>query len=515
MRKKQREILSPTVTVSAVHATVTAIDILPNDALFQIFDFCRVGHNPLESPFHPVWQWQRLIHVCRRWRLIIFSSPRRLDLCLRCKLGTPVRKNLDLWPAFPIIVDYINSPRHTSKISPNDDDNVIAALEHPDRVRCLKLPVTSSLLEKVATVAREPFPTLAQLWLSSKGGNVSVLPSEFLGGTAPRLRSFHLDGIAFLTLPTLLSSAFDLVDLSLHRIPQAGYISPEVMVASLAALTRLDFLSIGFQSSTSHPDGFDECLTATLAPIPTRVVLSALTLFEFRGASEYLEDLVARIDAPCLASIQIKYFNQLIFEVPQLFKFIRRTQIIEQALDALVYLLPSYIYLVLLAGPADNRRISLYLHILCQGLDWQVSHLAEVLSQSSAVLPNVHHLSIFDFPSPRLKDEMDDTEWLALFRQFTAVQTLRVFGQQTGHVAHALNNVTVEMVPEILPALRLLFLEYETAGGVEKFITAHLLAGLPPVATANTLQEYFSGRSVPPFKGRRTSYLRSYRPPLT
>ena len=123
--RKMRKISGSTVSV----ARATAINILPDVALLQIFDFCRVDHDPNEFPFYAVWQWQRLIRVCRRWRLVMFSSPRRLDLYLRCKPGTPVRKNLDIWPALPIIIDYIDSSLPNINIYPNDDDNIIAALE--------------------------------------------------------------------------------------------------------------------------------------------------------------------------------------------------------------------------------------------------------------------------------------------------------------------------------------------------------------------------------------------------
>ncbi len=150
--------------------------------------------------------------------------------------------------------------------------NIIAALEHPDRVRCLK--------GKVATVTQEPFPMLTQLWLSSKDENLSVLPGAFLGGSAPCLQQIHLEGIPFPTLPSLISSATDLVVLYLHRIPHTGYISPEAMVASLATLTRLCDLSIEFQSSTSRPHQSGS--RRRLAPL-TRAVLPALTSFEFRG----------------------------------------------------------------------------------------------------------------------------------------------------------------------------------------------------------------------------------------
>jgi hypothetical protein len=481
-------------------ARATTIDILPDDILLQIFDFCRVGHLPLQSPSNPVLEWHKLIHVCRRWREIIFSSPLRLDLCLICKHRTPVRKNLGLWPTFPIILDYDDYPHPTSKISSNDEDNIIAALEHPDRVRCLRIPVTKSVLEKVATVAQEPFPILTQLWLSSQCESVSALPSTFLGGSAPRLRGIYLEGIPFPALPTILSSTSDLVVLYLHRMPHVGYISPEVMVTSLVALPRLDFLYIGFQFPPPLPGQISS--RRRTAP-PTQVILPVLTIFEFYGTSEYLEDLVAQFDAPRLASIHIKVVNQLVIQVPQLFRFICHTQIIEQActMDAGIYFYfydASSVYLGLSSGPAEKRRISLDLQIAC--LD-QVSHLAEVLAQFCTVFSDVRHLFIYasDLP-PSWRDNMDHTGWLALLRQFTATETLFICHLIAGHVSDALNDVTAEMAPEILPALCSLYLVDEPARRVEEFITARQLSGLPPVTLAHTQDDFRSRRKVPPFQ---------------
>ena len=454
-----------------------------------------MGRNPLGSPFHPVLEWHKLIHVCRRWRQIIFSSPRRLDLYLLCTSGTPVRKNLGLWPAFPIIIDHVNYPNYSSKIfSPDDEDNIIAALEHPDRVRCLKLPVTSLLLGKVATVAQQVFPMLTQLRLSSNNDeNVPVLPSAFLGGSAPLLQDIHLEGIPFPTLPTLLPSATDLVVLHLHGIPHTGYFTPEAMVASLATLTSLDVLYIAFQSHTSRPNQSGN--GRRVAPL-TRAVLPALTSFEFRGASEYLEDIVSRIDAPRLTVFSIWYFNQLIFQVPQLFRFVGRTQIPEQAptMDAEVFFHDSLVYISLYSGQVESGQIPLDLQISCKELDWQVSHLAAVLSQSSVILSKVVHLSIDAHDlQPSLQDDVDHIEWLELFRQFTAVETLEVSARLAGHVAVALKDVTAEMVPEMLPALQLLCLEDESVGGIEQFVTTRQLSG-QPIAIANSLSEFLMRR---------------------
>ena len=53
---------------------------------------------------------------------------------------------------------------------PSDEDNVIAALEHPDRVRGVCLDVMSSQLGKVAMAMQDPFPVLKRLEMRSVAG---------------------------------------------------------------------------------------------------------------------------------------------------------------------------------------------------------------------------------------------------------------------------------------------------------------------------------------------------------
>ncbi|KAH8978773.1 hypothetical protein EDB92DRAFT_2119071, partial [Lactarius akahatsu] len=110
------------------YVCATTIDMLPDDVLLDIFDFCRV-----DKAYDP-WtlRWARLAHVCRKWRQVIFASPHRLRLQLGCARRTPVRKYLDVWPAFPIDIYYYIDD------DPTVNDNLIAALEHPNRVCSLQ-----------------------------------------------------------------------------------------------------------------------------------------------------------------------------------------------------------------------------------------------------------------------------------------------------------------------------------------------------------------------------------------
>ena len=121
-------------------------------------------------------------------------------------------------------------------------------------MRHVDLSVSSSLLGKLFTVIEEPFSALTRLRLSSEDVNGQVIPGGFLGGSSPRLREISFSRIPFQALPTLLSSESDLLKLRLRDIPPTSFTSPEAMVACLAALTRLEDLSIGFQSPTTRPD---------------------------------------------------------------------------------------------------------------------------------------------------------------------------------------------------------------------------------------------------------------------
>ncbi|KAH9057228.1 hypothetical protein EDB87DRAFT_1122394 [Lactarius vividus] len=85
------------------------IDTLPEDVLLEIF-YSYQTDDDLRSPLIPApCRWLALVHVCRRWRQIVFESPLRLDLQLLCTYRTPVRKNLGFWPPFPIVIEHCHN----------------------------------------------------------------------------------------------------------------------------------------------------------------------------------------------------------------------------------------------------------------------------------------------------------------------------------------------------------------------------------------------------------------------
>ncbi|KAH9955720.1 hypothetical protein BGW80DRAFT_1566065, partial [Lactifluus volemus] len=103
------------------------IGSLPDNVLIEIFDFYQVKTEVYEHP----WDWEKLVHVCRRWRCVIFGSPVRLNLELICTEKSPVRKLLDVWPPFPLIIKFDFDNRIWERIDVTD--NLIAALERRDR----------------------------------------------------------------------------------------------------------------------------------------------------------------------------------------------------------------------------------------------------------------------------------------------------------------------------------------------------------------------------------------------
>ncbi|KAH9170328.1 hypothetical protein EDB89DRAFT_2230743 [Lactarius sanguifluus] len=455
------------------HGHATTISMLPDNVLLEIFDF-YLSSSYTYCP--TTWQWHVLAHVCQTWRQLVFASPHRLNLRIICTQRTPVRKNLGIWPAFPIVIDYRRSRRI---LRPKEEENIIAALEHPNRVCQLELNITGSQLEKMAaTVMQATFPVLTCLDVLLTERDAAILPSGFLGGSAPLLRSITLCGIPYPALPTLLLSVNDLVKLDLQKIPPTGYISPKAMVMSLETLPRLETFIIEFQSATSRPD--------RIHPPPiTPTVLPTLTKFHFKGAIEYLEDLVAQIDGPQLDQIVIKYLNWVAdFRFAQLTQFINRSEGPElaQFKHAKVTLLSNAVVFETseeYCEPWDWCDTRIVRVISYEGNWWKVSHMVPILSQFSATLFNVVHLRLG--ARPKENRQLEDVDWLRLLHQFSTIQTLHVPQKFAEHVALALEDITGrgEMVAEVLPTLDLIYLEGQPSSSIEKFVAARCCSGRP------------------------------------
>ena len=390
---------------------------------------------------------------------------------------------LDIWPALPISIQGI---KDDPSLLMKGADNIIAALEHNDRVCQISLCNLSSWqLENFTAAMHEPFPMLTDLDIRLGDETAPIIPDSFLGGFASCLQHLCLSGIPFPALPKLLLSATDLVDLHLWDIPHSGYISPEAMATCLSVLTRLEALALEFHSPRSHPD-----LINRPPPLPTHTVMPALTKLFFHGPSEYLEDLVSRIDVPLLAHIDVVFCDQRIFRTTQLVQFLSRTEKLSvfNRANLRVFLLSSGVTFFPESGPPDYLRVALK---NSHGeRRWQLSSLARFCSSFLSPLSALESLSLEVNTSRSSNWQDDPARWLDLLRHFINVKNLYLDAKAVPHVAPALQELVGERVTEVLPALQNIVLKPQQQKlsrpvqkaipeAIEQFAAARLLAGHP------------------------------------
>lgn len=428
---------------------LSTIDTLSDDVLLCIFNSYRrtisCSQSFIISNGWGIWPWHKLVHVCRRWRRLVFAYPVYLDLRLRCKSKTHVQAALDLWPALSLSI------HATLGANVADEDDTIGALEHRDRIAEIHLRgLNHSQLEKCVALMQEPFPVLKSLELMAVEGTKFVITDAFLGGSAPLLQWIRFCDIGFPSLPKLLSSTGDLVRLHLFCIPMTGkgYISPDAIATCLPALTKLRSLTITFQQgSWPYPDPTDQ-----LPPPSTYTVLPALVNLRLEGPQGYLEYIVDRIDAPLLKSGRLKIYDEPVFDTPRVPQFIHRAKTFKSLDKVDVYFAEKYIIAFLRSsiGPAKFR-----LSFPCSGFSVQVEIMEEICAQWPPLVSRVKFLRLDDcFYSGHEAWREDVAPWLGFLRPFTAVQTLRLCGEApVSHVANVLGRLEQKGATEVLPTL--------------------------------------------------------------
>ena len=165
-----------------------------------------------------------------------------------------------------------------------------------------------------------------------------------------------------------------------------GYVSPNDMVKCLAVLTRLKDLSISINKKISRSD------ESRSHPHPQmRAILPALTRLEYEGRSEYLEDLLARIDMPQIDFVMIQYSKHQI-KVSQLSHFIKRTETlkIDQFTRTQLYFYTTDSFFGLSRSEEAWTESHLNLRRLGgESLEVQVRDMTRLIGQISAMFSNV------------------------------------------------------------------------------------------------------------------------------
>jgi hypothetical protein len=463
-----------------------SINMLPDKVLLEIFHFYQLISR---STFYYnekryIEAWQTLVHVCQRWRNVVFGSTRRLDPRLYFTPGT-IRDKLTVWPPLPILISnrHMLGRRNLWK-DRTEIDNVVAFLGHSDRVRLINLVdiKSSHHLEEFLAAMQEPVPQLTDLMLHGKTlVRMPVVPDSFLGGSAPCLRELSLERIPFPGLPKLLLSATNLVGLHLYFIPYSGYISPETMLATLSVLTKLRSLHLQFKSPRSRPNQ-----ESRRPSPPSRCVLPALTSLKFTGFISYLEYLVAWIDAPQLGLLFTNFFNEIEFDTPELVQFIRRTPMLKEFEKAGV----SFEYRVTrvnLASITSGYR-TLSVGNISTKLAGHLPSLQQVFTSSLSPLSTLESLYIFCYGYAPLdwQSYVQKMPLPELLRPFAAAKNLYLSDQIAEIIAFSMKELVGGGLTEILPNLENIFVEYLGPGPVQEdigqFVAARQATGGHPIA---------------------------------
>ena len=359
------------------------------------------------------------------------------------------------------------------------------ALRHPDRLCKIDLDVTSSMTGSIVEAIQKPCQVLEGIRITvydAQGPSILVR-NGFLGGSAPHLREIMLDGIAF-PFPEIrqaLLSTNNLVALHLSKIPNGVYFSPEDLVNGISTLVQLERLTVGFYSPDSRPP------PSMTRPHHQRVYLPSFEFLDFYGTSEYLEEFVARIELHALSTIRIKFFNDIVFEIPQFCKFMTR---LNQPRS------PTSASIKLGFFDSDNVRVDFFdktnlgneyaryaLETSCIPFDWKLSFLTQIASQLSPLLSSVHELTIrggLSLKVPTGEEAADSTEWLELFQPFTHVTKVTVWERKV--IPGIVQALVMEDAAGVLPELTTLSLPWNVRNpsvvkAAEQFVATRRLSG--------------------------------------
>jgi hypothetical protein len=183
---------------------------------------------------------------------------------------------------------------------------------------------------------------------------------------------------------------------------------------------------------------------------------------------------VACIDAPRLHSFDITFFNDIVFDMPQLVQFIGRTPTLNPFKKAGVSFRNGTASVDLTSQktyftPPRGLRVT----ISCSELHWQVSSVEQVCTSCLPSLSILKDLDIAEerFWKPVWKEDIENTQWLELLYPFTAVKNLFLSEEFARRIVPALQELDGGRMTEVLPALESIFLEgLEPSGPVRKVI---------------------------------------------
>ncbi len=465
--------------------------ILDDDSLLNMFSLCRplildetevINAEILEGG---KWKrerwWYRLVQVCHRWRYLILESASHLRLSLVCAPGTPVTDMLAHSPHLPLIIDYFDE---NNDIDAKDEEGLIYALQQRDRVRRIRIMKLVPILERLIINLDGEFPILEYLLIRHqrylrpvtwRNRNLN-LPETC---RAPHLRHLILRNFTIPIGSPLLTTMGNLVTLSLGLIPPSAYFHPNALLQRLSVMPQLEIFGIAFNSH--FPSG-DIGRQLWRTPITMRVTLPSLRWFAFQGASAYLETLLPQVTIPHLERLQVQFFNQLTYSIPNLQQFMSDAENLRLNNCKLTF---NMEYLLMTVYPhKEARMFTLEMDLGGKHLDWQVACAAQVFHMLRARISMLEHLTLQyrrHSISPEWNNEADRTQWRELLGSFDNLKTLHVDRALVRQLSGSLQPSEGESPTELLPELQELSYSRKRSlrNAFKPFVDARRKAGRP------------------------------------
>ena len=477
--------------LTANRSPSTLIHLLDDDSLIIIFSFCRLVISDESTIYRNVriddgeWNrerwWYRLIQVCRRWRYLVLESAFHLQVSLVCGRGTPVPNMLAHSPPVPLIIDHIDGEYNV--LTPEDEEGIIHALQHRDRIRRIRIRKSNSILQKLIIALDGEFPILEYLLISNRRAHrpfIDLITNLNFSETfrASHLRQLFIDNFATPIESPILTTMENLVTLWLSSIPSSGYFHPNVLLQRLSLMPQLETLGIGFHCFNPRRDVEKQLLRT---PITMRVTLPNLHYLAFDGTRAYLEALLPWLTMPLLGRVGINFFNQIVYSVPNL----------RQLMNTAGNLRFNYAVVnfkedcIGVTGYPHKGATLGTLNMMLGGrhLDWQVVSAAQVFHALKTVFSVVECLFL-GYKRPNISSEWnrqaDRTHWREFLGSFGKVKTLRVEYGLVEQVSRALQPEEGDPPTELFPELQ--ELSYSRRGTLRAFalfIDARQKAGRP------------------------------------
>jgi hypothetical protein len=198
-----------------------------------------------------------------------------------------------------------------------------------------------------------------------------------------------------------------------------------------------------------------------------------------------LDDLVAHIDAPLLVNSRTSFFNDIVFYMPQFFRFICHSPL--KALEEAHVTFDGVTAAVELKSASHGVLI---VDISCRELDWQVSSLEQVCTSCLPPVSTLEDLYIKEGSSSRAhwQDNFENAVWLELLHPFSAVKNLYLSEEFALRIVPALQEPDGGRATEVLPTLQNIFLEgLKLSGsiqeGIGEFVAMRQLTSHPIVVS--------------------------------